>query len=342
MYPQPSTPASDPDRNPNSCDSYSPADYLWRATFENATDAWRGQRVCLRLAVDDSLLAKCESSAFGQCCRASLLKIEILASEFVGPLDASLPGCPGCRWLPWLSLAVAAWLPWLRACLIRTFASASGVGNTLPHGPRLTLALTHLRLDLDLDAPAQPRTQPCLACWHCASVSYLPLTGTPVACLRTRPGPPAPPCSRSPDPRCQGSISAFTVSGKPGTFSSFLWNTDYPVLKFTKVNLEYEAGKGPAFLCFNLKGPNCTKLTDLCNAPGACQAATFAPPGEQTAGTACTTYTAISNIDALIARCVTRASARVLCVVHALRGATVVHAVVHAPRHMLYCFPSRA
>jgi hypothetical protein len=72
-------------------DSYSPADYLWRATFENATDAWRGQRVCLRLAVEDSLLARCEASAFGQCCRASLLKIEILASEYVSSLPGQRP-----------------------------------------------------------------------------------------------------------------------------------------------------------------------------------------------------------------------------------------------------------
>ncbi|KAG2445144.1 hypothetical protein HYH02_008612 [Chlamydomonas schloesseri] len=75
--------------------------------------------------------------------------------------------------------------------------------------------------------------------------------------------------------QCKGSISPFTLTGTTDIKSSFLWDSTRPVLKFTKLDLSYSQGVAGAALCFNLKGPGCTRLNQLCTAGKQCPIAVF-------------------------------------------------------------------
>ncbi|GFR42255.1 hypothetical protein Agub_g3150, partial [Astrephomene gubernaculifera] len=77
---------------------------------------------------------------------------------------------------------------------------------------------------------------------------------------------------------CKGSITPFTLTGTTDIKSSFLWDSTRPVLKFTNINLPYATGVTGGAMCFSLKGPGCTKLSQLCPG-GSCLAAVFNPPG---------------------------------------------------------------
>ncbi|KAG2439561.1 hypothetical protein HXX76_004914 [Chlamydomonas incerta] len=56
---------------------------------------------------------------------------------------------------------------------------------------------------------------------------------------------------------------------------SFLWDSTRPVLKFTKLDLTYAQGVAGAAMCFSLKGPGCTRLSQLCVPGKQCPIAVF-------------------------------------------------------------------
>ncbi|EFJ40019.1 hypothetical protein VOLCADRAFT_108383 [Volvox carteri f. nagariensis] len=64
---------------PTGCKSFAPTDYPWRAVFHNVTEGKGGQRVCMKLYVDEAAAATC-NNAVG-CCTQRLQKVEILANR---------------------------------------------------------------------------------------------------------------------------------------------------------------------------------------------------------------------------------------------------------------------
>ncbi|KXZ52366.1 hypothetical protein GPECTOR_10phG3 [Gonium pectorale] len=79
---------------------------------------------------------------------------------------------------------------------------------------------------------------------------------------------------RADNTNCKSSVGPGQLTGH-GKDVPVTWDSSTPVLKFTNLAIPIErAAAGPVFLCFQFKGPSCTRLTDMCT-NGICRAAVF-------------------------------------------------------------------